>query len=148
MNFTAPSRFLLVHIVLACAAPLAVAQSEASPSAAARPIEFATVAEARAALEARDGNGTIVTHPEGWVVVNEPMASAQWTFTLPGHAAHPAVLKRVIRRSADGAVSVETMPLCEAPKLACEQLVAEFAAMNDRITQAVRARGRQGSAQQ
>jgi uncharacterized protein (DUF302 family) len=111
----------------------------------AAPIGYRSVAEALAALEARDGNGTIVTRSEGWAVVNEPLAAAQWSFTPPGHTAYPAVVRRTVRRSADGAVSVETASLCEASPDACAKLLVEFAGLNDRISQAIRAKGRQGA---
>ena len=94
-----------------------------------------------------DGNGTVVTHADGWVIINEPLAAAQWSFTPASHAAHPAVLRRAVRRSADGKVSVETTSLCEAGPAACADLLHEFAALDDRITQSVRARGRQGTSQ-
>lgn len=111
------------------------------------PIGFRTVADALQALEARDGNGTVVAHADGWTIINEPLASAQWSFTSIGHHAHPAVVRRVIKRSPDAAVSVDTTSLCEAPAAECSKLLAEFAAMNDRVTQAVKARARQGSTQ-
>lgn len=126
---------LLLHAFLAAALP---ALAQPAPA-----IGYTRVADALKALEARDGDGTVVTHSEGWVVVNEPLASAQWSFTPAGHYAHPAVVKRTIVRGAGGAVSVDVQALCEAPAEACGRLKAEFEAMNDRITQAVRARGRQ-----
>lgn len=106
-------------------------------------IGFASVAAALKELESRDGNGTIVTHPDGWTVINEPSLSAQWSFTPSGYYAYPAVVRRTIKRSPDGSVSVETASLCEAPEPECSKLLAEFTAMNERITQAVKARGRQ-----
>lgn len=125
------------------AAPVARAPAAAPAEPAA--IAFKTVAEAKGSLEARDGNGTIVTHPDGWVVVNEPEASAQWSFVPEGHYAHPAVVRRIIQRASGGAVSVHVKALCEAPQEACTRLVTEFEGMNDRIVQSVRARSRQGS---
>jgi len=105
---------------------------------------YQTVAEALSGLKARDGNGTIVTDGgDGWVIVNEPMASTQWTFTPAGHAAYPAVVRRVIRRGANRAVSVDVATLCEAPAAACAELVKTFEGMNERITQAAGARNRQ-----
>ncbi|HWH83664.1 MAG TPA: hypothetical protein VNU71_15640 [Burkholderiaceae bacterium] len=124
-------------IATLCSATLASAQS--APPAAAR-IDFPSVAAALQALEARDGNGTIVTHGDGWTIVNEPGAAAQWSFTPPTHAAYPALVRRVIRRSPTGEVSVETASLCEAPKAECGKLLDEFASLNGRITQAVRSR--------
>ncbi len=141
-------RSLLVIAMLA-ATPAAFAQTAApaAPAAAAvAPIADRSVAAAQARLEALDGNGAIVTHADGWTTVNEPAASAQWSFTPAGHYAHPAVVRRVIVRRAGGAISVDTQTLCEAKAEACGKLVAEFESMNDRIVQAVRARGRQGAA--
>lgn len=108
---------------------------------------FSSVASALRDLESRDGNGTIVTHADGWTIINEPLASAQWSFTPSGHYAHPAVIRRTIKRSPDGAVSVETTSLCEAPEAECTRLLAEFASMNERIVQSAKARGRQAPPQ-
>ena len=113
--------------------------------ASAEAIPYKTVADTLAALKARDGIGAIVTESEGWVIVNEPAAAAQWSFTPAGHAAHPAVVRRIIRRPADGSPTVETESLCEAGAQACDALKREFEAMNDRITQSIKARGRSGS---
>lgn len=113
--------------------------------AAAEPISQRSVADALAALKARDGNGAIVTESDGWTVINEPEAAAQWSFTPPGHPAHPAVVRRVIRRPAGGPPVVETEMLCEAAADACAELKQSFEAMNERISQALRARGRQSS---
>lgn len=122
---------------------LMVAWLEGAAAQTASPLGFSTVAEALQALEARDGNGTIVTHADGWTTVNEPAAAAQWSFVPASHAAYPAVVRRIIRRGPNGAVSVETGSLCEAAADKCSRLLAEFETMNDRITQAVKARGRQ-----
>jgi hypothetical protein len=108
-------------------------------------IGYATVAEALKQLEAKDGNGAIVTHPDGWTIVNEPAAAAQWSFTPAGYFAHPAVVRRVIKRDAQGGVSVEIASLCEAKEADCKRLVTEFEALNDRIIQATKARGRSAS---
>jgi hypothetical protein len=106
-------------------------------------IGFPSVASALKALSARDGDGTIVTHADGWTYVNESLASAQWSFTPSGHYAYPAVVRRTIQHAPDGSVAVETASLCEAPQAECSRLLAEFAAMNERIAQSVKARGRQ-----
>ncbi|MGM9485914.1 hypothetical protein [Ideonella sp. YS5] len=107
------------------------------------PIGFTSVASALKELEARDGDGVIVTHADGWTVVNEPARAAQWSFTPVGHYAYPAVVRRTIKHSPTGSVSVETASLCEAPEIQCSKLLAEFAALNERISQALKARGRQ-----
>jgi hypothetical protein len=134
----------LLALLVSLPIGLASAQDAAPASQA---IEFSSVAAALTALEARDGNGTIVTHADGWTIVNEPLASAQWSFTPADHPAYPAVVRRVIKRAPDGVVGVEISSRCEAPQAACTQLLADFAALNDRVTQAIKARGRQGSSQ-
>jgi hypothetical protein len=140
-----PLRWLAFPAALWLATGIASAQSvaAATPTAEAptRITEYKSVADAKAALEAEDGQSTIVTHPEGWVIVNQPAAAAQWSFTPPEHVAYPAVVRRIIRRGPDRAVKVETSSLCEAPATACTQLLVEFAAMNERITQARQGRG-------
>jgi hypothetical protein len=125
----------------ACAIALSV-MAQAQPTKVGE-LGFTSVATALKDLEARDGNGTIVTHADGWTVINEPLASAQWSFTPTGHYAYPAVVRRTVKRGADGSVSVETASLCEAPEAECSKLLAEFATMNDRIIQSVKSRGRQ-----
>jgi hypothetical protein len=109
--------------------------------ASAPPIAYPSVAAALQALQAQDGVSTIVTHSEGWVVVNEPGAAAQWSFVPKDHAAYPAVVRRMIRRLPDGDVAVDTSSLCEAGTAACARLLQEFNAMNERIREAKRTRG-------
>lgn len=133
-----------ILLALAALAVLPPAAAQAAPQAAPR-IDHPSVAAALKDLEARDGNGSVVVHSEGWTIINEPLASAQWSFTPAGHYAHPSVVRRIIRRGPDGAVAVDTSSLCEAPEPECTRLLAEFNAMNERITQSVKARGRQGS---
>ncbi|MEO7336734.1 MAG: hypothetical protein ABIV63_09140 [Caldimonas sp.] len=142
---------LFVTLALGALSTLSMAQPAPAASAAAappkpKPIEFRSVAQARSALEAEDGKTTIVTHPDEWVVVTEPAAAAQWSFTPPGYYAYPAVVRRIILRGPNRAVSVDTSSLCEAPAEACERLLKEFESMNERIVQSTKARGGQGSA--
>ncbi|OYV01904.1 MAG: hypothetical protein CFE45_02760 [Burkholderiales bacterium PBB5] len=135
-------------LLLALGSQPAAAQSAPPPPPAppaAVPIGFANVAQALAALRARDGNGTIVTEADGWVTVNEPLAAAQWSFTPAGHEAHPAVVRRIIQRGPAQAISVDLALLCEAPAAACQRLRQQFEALNDRIVQALKSRGRGGS---
>lgn len=149
--------FLALSALAACVSLAAPAMAQPAPPPPSRaasapaapppppPIAYRTVAEALKDLEAKDGNGTIVTHPDGWTVVTEPMASAQWSFTPKDHEAYPAVVRRIVTRSREAGVSVDTASLCEAPKAACEKLMAEFAVMSERLTQGAKARARQGS---
>lgn len=121
------------------------ASQSALPKHPARAIGYATVADALASLSARDGAGTVVTHSDDWVIINQISAQAQWSFTPSGHAAFPALVRRTIRRGDNAAVNVETASLCEAALEACDRLLKDFEAMNDRIAQSIRSRSRQGS---
>lgn len=148
------NRNRLLVPLLAMAMSASIAQAQEAPAAAASApadsparIDYPSVAAARTALEALDGQGTVVTHPEGWTIVNDHLSSAQWSFTPEGYYAYPAVVRRSIKRSGGKPVAVETVSLCEAEAQACAKLLVEFEGLNDRITQAIRARGRQGSTQ-
>lgn len=136
-------RTLLALAAISLSVPTLAQTATTQPPAPSR-IPYPSVAAALEGLEANDGKGTIVTHADGWTIINEPMASAQWSFTPSGHHAFPAVVRRVIQREPGGAVKVDTVSLCEAPQIECSKLLSEFSAMNERITQAVQARGRQG----
>ena len=105
------------------------------------PVPYTSVAEARASLTARDGNGTVVTNADGWTIINEPALAAQWSFPPQGHEAYPAAVRRIIQRGPNSAVNVQMAVLCEAPADACGKLKDQFDALNTRITQAVRGRG-------
>jgi hypothetical protein len=102
------------------------------------------VQQALVALRARDGQDLVmVTQGDGWVIANEPAAATQWSFTPAGHAAHPALVRRQVQYDANSRASVALSSLCEGPRPACDQLHAEFTALNDRFLQALRARSRQ-----
>ncbi|CAN5346240.1 hypothetical protein BH11PSE9_BH11PSE9_21270 [soil metagenome] len=136
---------ILVSISTSISFCVATASAMAQPAPAASappasPIAYKSVSQALSALEAEDGKSAVVTHPDGWVVVNEPAAAAQWSFTPAGYYAYPAVVRRIIRRGPNKAVSVETASLCEAPAESCDRLLKEFATMNERITQATKGR--------
>ena len=136
-------RFVLTLIGLTAGflAAAANAQTAATPAGDAA-IPFATVAEALAALKARDGDSVTVMTADGWVTVDEPSAAARWSFTPSGYYAYPALIKRVIKRSPGGAAEVETSSLCESDKASCDKLLAEFHVLDERIRQAIQARGR------
>jgi hypothetical protein len=129
----------------AAAACASIAAAQSTPPATPAPpvvppIAYKTVAEALKALEARDGESTVATHSDdGWVIINEPGAAAQWSFTPKTNAAYPAVVRRIILRSRDG-VSVETASICEASKAACADLLKQFESLNERIIESARSR--------
>lgn len=61
-------------------------------------------------------------------------ALAVWVFTLPGHAAHPAVICSRLVEQGDQ-VRVRTEASCRGAAADCNRLVAEVKAMNEKLQQ-------------
>jgi hypothetical protein len=98
-------------------------------------IGYPTVAAALEALKAR--SDVSISAQGGWTIVDERSASTLWSFTPPGHPAHPAAVKRTIV-SRDDAVAIDMTALCQATKVACDKLMAEFRELNERLSQSIR----------
>jgi hypothetical protein len=96
----------------------------------AAPIEFTTVAAARAALATREG-AVATSDASGWTVVSEDRTQTLWSFAPDAHPAHPAVVRRQLVHR-DGVLYIEMEVLCEGPKPACNRLEVEFEALNAR----------------
>jgi hypothetical protein len=101
-------------------------------------IGYPTVEAALKALKAR--SDVQITNQGGWTIVNE--VTGFWSFTPPGHPAHPAAVRRTIV-SRDGVQSVEMRFLCEAGKEACDQLQAQFHKLNEKLLQAARSKDKE-----
>ncbi len=56
-----------------------------------------------------------------------------WTFTVPGHPAHPSVVCRRIVQESGGRLSLDTQIACDAPEAACLKLKRDFDALNARM---------------
>lgn len=119
---------------------LTVVLAALAGSAGAADLPYKTVAEARAALAAKDS--AVATEVDGWLTVTEPLEGAQWSFVPASHPAHPALVRRTVLRPADGPAQVLMVTLCEAPAEACTALKQEFEAQNSRFEQYVRSRQR------
>jgi hypothetical protein len=98
-------------------------------------IGYSSVAEALEALKAKSGAN--VTVQQGWTIVDDRPGNAFWSFTPPGHPAHPAAIKRSIV-SRDGGMYVDMSALCQAEKAACDKLIEEFKALNERMRSDIR----------
>ena len=107
-------------------------------------VGFSTVAEAMDSVRSMPGVEITTTKPDGWTIVNDRSNSTQWSFTPPGHYAHPAVVKRIIKQSADGNLYIAMTALCEAEKASCDKLVGEFEQLNDGIRRTVQRQLQQG----
>jgi len=91
-------------------------------------IEYASVAEAKAALLAIPGVQT--QNQQGWLIVNEK-PGVNWSFAPEDHEAHPAVGKRQLLQGDDGRFHVRTDLMCEASKEACDRLHASYQALDE-----------------
>ncbi len=97
-------------------------------------IEYGSVAEAKAALQAKPGVAPELQN--GWLIVNEGK-DVTWSFPPEGHEAYPAVAKRVLVKDADGRFRVLTSIKCEAGKEACERLAKSYEELDKAILKAV-----------
>jgi hypothetical protein len=101
----------------------------------ARGVGYPSVAAAMEALKAR--SDVTIQLRDGWTVVDDRTNMALWSFTPPGHPAHPAVVKRTVVEK-DGKVSIAMTGLCQASKDACDTLMAQFNEMQQRANRELR----------
>lgn len=95
-------------------------------------IGYPTVAAALADLRARPG--VVVSVRDGWTIVDVGADRAIWSFPPLGHPAYPSAVKRQVVDNV-GQVSIQMNVLCHADKVACDDLVREFEALNKRTFQ-------------
>ncbi len=92
-------------------------------------IPYKTVAEALTALKQMKGVSFSTVH--GWTIVTDEAHFTVWSFSPPSDPSYPAVVKRTV--TSNGAGSKVTMNvLCQAKKVACDNLVREFSDVNAR----------------
>ena len=71
---------------------------------------------------------------KAYAAVNDEAKGTVWTFTVPGHPAHPSVVCRHIVK--DGTeMRLETQVQCNASEAECERLVKAFQELNHRMLQ-------------
>lgn len=69
---------------------------------------------------------------KAYAVINDDAKGIVWTFTVPGHPAHPSVVCRhIIKDGAD--MRLETQVQCNASEAECERLVKAFQELNHRM---------------
>jgi hypothetical protein len=97
--------------------------------------EYPTVASALEAMRAKSGVKSSVQ--SGWTVIEDQSTLSLWSFAPPGHSAYPAAVQRKVIKEGDN-IFVKTNVLCEAPKAACDALVAEFQKLNEQAREHVK----------
>ena len=76
---------------------------------------------------------TKIADENGYVAYVDTPKTAVWTFTKPGHEAHPSVVCRSVIANPDGSNSIDMKVLCVGTDAACERLLADFNKLNERI---------------
>jgi hypothetical protein len=109
-------------------ANLAVAQAQ--PGKSPQGGEYATAAAALKALRAK--SGVKISTQAGWTVVEDRSTLSVWSFAPPGHPAFPAAVRRKVVQEGSN-ILVQMNVLCEAPKPACDAMVAEFQKLNGQV---------------
>jgi Protein of unknown function (DUF4019) len=131
--------FALLSLYLGLHGPASARQSDSGSG-----IGYPSVAAALDALKAR--NGVNISVQGGWTIVSDPTDDALWSFAPSDHPAFPAAVKRRAVEL-DGNTFIDMRALCQASKLACDKLMAEFAALNDKIRANVQGRAKTSQAQ-
>lgn len=114
-------------------APSAIQRTEL-PEVQTSGIGYPSVADALTALKTRKDVQLEVK--DGWTIVTEPDGLTTWSFTPAGHAAYPAVARRVLYQDQSG-WHIKMDVLCEADKAACDQFVTDFEALNEQMQKAI-----------
>jgi hypothetical protein len=129
-------RAAFLAFVMLVATP-ALAQTTSYSTGHGTNLGYRSVGHALAAMHAKPG--VKVSVQDGWTIIEDRADSAIWSFTPAGHPADPSAVRRRIVEEG-GTISVRMTVSCEAQKAACDQLVADFNKLNDRMRQDVNRR--------
>ncbi len=124
----APCPAIAATTLFLLAVPAAAQHSalpEGTPTAS---IGYPSVAAALAALQAR--SDVKVRAQDGWTVIED--GATLWSFTPPGHPAHPSVAKRALMEK-DGSFHIDMKIFCQSTQGPCDQLAADFHKLNDQM---------------
>jgi hypothetical protein len=83
---------------------------------------------------AKDSRLREMRRSEHYVALENGRDGTLWSFTLPGHPAHPAaVCRRVVERR--GVIDIPTAIVCRGPDGDCAKLKSDFEALNAHMIQ-------------
>jgi hypothetical protein len=132
-------RCLLLWLAFGCLTAAKAADTMPAPdSPEATQFGYPNPDAALAAL--RQSPGVKIYQQGGWTIVDDRPHYTLWSFTPPEHPAHPAGVKRVLVKAPNGDISVMMTAKCYGTKAACDKLIDEFRALNDRMGVDIRAR--------
>jgi hypothetical protein len=95
-------------------------------------IGYPTVEAALQDLRSRPG--VVISERGGWTLVEDEAAQTFWSFPPPGHPAYPSAVKRQVVH-VGGDLAIQMRILCQASKIACDDLVREFEKLNEQMKQ-------------
>ncbi len=91
-----------------------------------------TAPEALYAELAKDPKLREMARSDEFVALEDGRDGTLWTFTLPAHPAHPAVVcRRVVERR--GVLDIPTTIECKSSERACAKLRSDFDVLNERV---------------
>ncbi len=103
-------------------------------AAATNSIDYPSAESALASLKAR---GDVTLSEEGpWTIADDKANHTLWSFTKPGHPAHPAAVQRTVVLE-NGQPSIRMHSLCQATQQACDNMLEEFRRMNTALQQSL-----------
>jgi hypothetical protein len=68
----------------------------------------------------------------GWTIADDRSLSSFWSFPPEGDPSYPSAVKRIVVQTGAG-VNLEMKVLCQSTQAACDKLVADFNALNERM---------------
>ncbi len=93
-------------------------------------IGYSSVAAALADLHSRPD--VKFTVQNGWIIAEDRANYTIWSFPPQGDPAYPSAVKRTAVQSGTG-INMDMRVLCQSTQAACDKLVADFNALNDRV---------------
>jgi len=93
-------------------------------------IGYPTVSAALADLHSKPEVNFSVQN--GWTIAEDRSHSNFWSFPPEGDPAYPSAVKRTVVQTGKG-VNLEMKVLCQSTQAACDKLVADFNALNERM---------------
>ena len=75
----------------------------------------------------------------GWIIADDRSHVTVWTFAPQGDPAYPSVVKRTVVQQGKG-ISMDMKVRCESSQSACDKLVADFNALNERVRDSLKAK--------
>jgi hypothetical protein len=93
-------------------------------------IGYPTVAAALADLHSKPDVKFSIQN--GWTIAEDRANSNFWSFPPEGDPAYPSAVKRTLVQTSEG-INLDMKVLCQSTQAACDKLVADFKALNERM---------------